>query len=228
MMGGTGTRMAADIPKQYLTIHDKPVFYYIVKRFAAIPEIDEICIVNHEDWIDYVKESIADIDFNCRVQVVAGGNNRSESVRNGLRAVEDMAKPDDVVMIHDATHPYADEEGIRQLIAAVKEYGGATMGACQYDTCYQMNENQEIVKVIPRQEIVSGASPEAFLFKNIYEIYCHASEEELASMTSAGAIALAHNIRMKVIPTKILNLKLTYPEDFRLLQLLLDTYFFTE
>lgn len=228
MMGGIGTRLGADIPKQYVEIDGKPIFYYIVHKYAMMPEIAMICLVSHHSWLDFVREAVSDINLACELRVTAGGDNRSESVRNGLRAIEDFAEAEDVVLIHDATHPYVDVEGVMAVIDAVKEVGGATLGARQYDTCYQMDELHMLKKVIPRQEVVSGASPEAFRFGNISSIYFDADDEELAVMTSAGAIALANNIPMKVIPAKVLNLKLTYPEDLDLLRKLIHTYFFPE
>lgn len=226
MMGGSGTRLGADIPKQYLDVGGHPIFYYIVKKYAQMEDIHRICIVSHSDWIDFVQKAISDIPFCCPVQVAMGGDTRSASVRNGLLAVQHEAAPDDIVLIHDATHPYVDTDGVREIVAAVAETGGATLGACQYDTCYQMNENNMLQQVIPRQELVSGASPEAFRFGDISRIYFDSSPEELAAMTSAGAIALAHHIPMKVIPARCLNLKITYPEDLSLFKILIHSYFF--
>lgn len=228
MMGGSGTRLGTNVPKQYLEINEKPIFHYITKGYALLKEMDRICIVSHKDWLDYVNSVITDIPFHCPVMVVPGGNNRSTSVRNGLRAIEKFASDQDVVLIHDATHPYVDREGVLAIIDAANRVGGATLAACQYDTCYQVDTSNRLKQVFPRQELVSGASPEAFRFGEISRIYFEASEEELSQMTSAGAIALAHNIPMEVIPTKILNLKITYPEDLELFRLLVKTYFFKE
>ena len=227
MMGGTGTRMGADRPKQYLEINGKPVFYYIVRRYAQVDDVSAICIVSHGDWIDYVKEAIVDIDPGTKkILVTQGGDNRSQSVRNGLKAIKPISADGDVILIHDATHPYVDAEGTRGIIYAVNEFGAATLGARQYDTCYRINSDMDLVSVIPREELVSGASPEAFRFGDLYNIYMGSSDEELAAMTSAGAMALHHGIHMKVVPANVLNLKLTYPGDFELLKVLLDTYFF--
>lgn len=226
MMGGSGTRLGADVPKQYLEIDGQPIFKYIVRKYAAMDEISAICMVSHPDWIGYVSDQVSNISGDCMMKVAAGGQSRSESVRNGLRAIEHIASPEDVILIHDATHPYVDCEGTIAVIDAVNRYGGATLGACQYDTCYQMNAEKELIRVIPREELVSGASPEAFRYGDISKIYFSASEAELEKMTSAGAIALAHHIPMKVIPAKVLNLKITYPDDLRLFRLLIQNYFF--
>ena len=80
---------------------------------------------------------VANLNADKVAAVVKGGPNRSTSVLNGLLAVKDWASDDDIVLIHDATHPYCDNEGIKQVIEAVKKHGGATLGQAQYDTVYQ-------------------------------------------------------------------------------------------
>lgn len=225
MMGGSGTRFGADIPKQYVKLENRPIFSYILEAYQACQWIDKIVIVSHGNWITYVKKWVNWLQADKVSQITAGGCNRSASVRNGLVAMKDFASAKDVILIHDATHPYCDKEGTRKVIEAVGQYGGATLGQCQFDTVYQTDDNGFIEKVVPRQKIVSGASPEAFPYQTISDIYLNASAEELENMTSAGAIALAHGIPMKVIPANELNLKITYPNDMKVLMELLNRFF---
>lgn len=225
MMGGSGTRLGADIPKQYIELENRPIFSYILEAHQNHTDIDRIVIVSHESWIDYVQKWVDWLGANKVVCITKGGPNRSSSVRNGLKAMEGWANPEDVVLIHDATHPYCDSSGIRKVIEAVKQYGGATLGQPQYDTVYQTTTDGFIDRVLQRQLVISGASPEAFAYQSIYGIYCCASEEELEKMTSAGAIAMAHNIPMQVVHSEVLNLKITYPHDLRLLTILLHDFF---
>ncbi len=229
MMGGVGSRFGADRPKQYVEIEGKPIFIYILQKLIKTECIDDIVIVSHSEWIDFVKEKIVEfITTEKKIVITAGGETRSESVKNGLKVLKEFSLASDVVLIHDATHPYVDVDGTEKVIEAVKRYGGATLGACQYDTCYRMDGNGFIEEVIPRQFLVSGASPEAFKFQLIYDIYMNALQEELDAMTSAGAIALAHNINMAVVPSNVLNLKITYKNDMELFKKLINTYFFTD
>ena len=72
---------------------------------------------------------------------------------------------------------------------------------------------------------MSGASPEAFRYGDIYRIYTESTQEELESMTSAGAIALAHGIQMEVVPANVLNLKITYPGDMDVFKSLIHDWF---
>lgn len=227
-MGGSGTRFGADIPKQYTIVEDAPIFSYILKKYNQMEEIDKIIIVSHKDWMDYVYEWAEKTRSDKLYRVVPGGATRSESVLNGLEAANEFASADDVVLIHDATHPYVDTVGTIGVIEGVKKYGGATLGQRQYDTCYRMDENSMLEEVVPRTKIVSGASPEAFSFGRIFDIYKNSAKEELERMTSAGAIALAHGIRMEVIPANVLNLKITYPGDMELFRKLCKSYFFED
>ncbi len=226
MMGGTGTRFGKDRPKQYTLIDERPLFSYITQRADQTPSIHRLVVVSHGDWLDYVRQWCEKTVLRLPWEVVAGGDTRSGSVLNGLRALEGVAAADDVVLIHDATHPYLDPEGVALVAEAVRECGGATLASKNYDTVYRTDAQGFLEKVEPRDLIVAGASPEAFRFGAIYDIYRNATPEELASMTSAGAIALAHGIPMKVIPTPVLNLKITYEHDMDLFLRLIHGYFF--
>ncbi len=156
MMGGSGTRFGARIPKQFILVNNIPIFAYILAGYQKCEFVDSITVVSHRDWTDYVKEWADKLQISKLSSITTGGATRSESVLNGLTAIHPFADPEDVILIHDATHPYVDEEGSHLVIEGVKKYGGATLGQCQYDTVYQMDDETHMLKqVIPRREVVS-------------------------------------------------------------------------
>lgn len=228
MMGGSGTRFGADIPKQFVEVNGKPVFSYIVEKYAKNSLIDAMVVVCHASWIDYADEWVAKmVPAGYRYKVTAGGASRSESVKNGLAAAGLFASDEDVILIHDATHPYVDDDNMEKVVEATKRHGGATLGEKQYDTVYGINpETNLLEKVIPRETVVSGASPEAFLFGLINGIYESTPLEELERFTSAGALALANDIAMEVVPTNLINLKITYKHDMEVFRKLFHDYYF--
>ena len=178
--------------------------------------------------MDYTKDWAQRLNLQKILNIVPGGATRSDSVFNGLKALKGIAADDDPVLMHDATHPYVDEEGTKKVAEMVAEYGSATLASLNYDTTYMMDNDNNIVEVIPRRNVIAGASPEGFRYKQIYDIYDQTPEDEMEKMTSVGAIALAHNIPMKVVPTPVLNLKITYPEDMKLFMKLYNNYFFED
>ena len=226
MMGGSGTRFGATIPKQYIKVNDRPIFSYILEGYNKLDCVDKIIIVSHADWVDYVEEVAKEIGADKLYKVVTGGDTRSDSVKNGLICASEYSNDDDVIMIHDATHPYVDKKGTQEVIEGVKEFGGATLASFNYDTVYKMDDDHILTNIEPRFNIVAGASPEAFTFRKIYDIYMGSTKEELESMTSAGAIALHYGIKMKVIKANVINLKITYADDMDLFIKLIDNYFF--
>lgn len=226
MAGGIGARFGEDIPKQYTVIDGCPIFWHIVERYLQMPEINSITIVTNSQWKELVEETVEKYGKTAKIQITNGGATRSESVLNGLLKLKGIANHDDVVLIHDATHPYVDEKGTRDVIFETKKHGGASLASFEYDTCYMMNDEHVIQSIVPRQNLAVGASPEAFLFGKIYEIYINTSKEDLNKMTSAGAVAIANGIAMKVVATDLLNLKITYKRDMELFENLYGTYFF--
>ena len=228
MMGGSGTRFGAELPKQFTMIEEKPLFCYISKKLAKQECVDGIVIVVNPAYLDYTKDWAQRLNLQKILNIVPGGATRSDSVFNGLKALKGIAADDDPVLMHDATHPYVDEEGTKKVAEMVAEYGSATLASLNYDTTYMMDNDNNIVEVIPRRNVIAGASPEGFRYKQIYDIYDLTPEDEMEKMTSVGAIALAHNIPMKVVPTPVLNLKITYPEDMKLFMKLYNNYFFED
>lgn len=226
MMGGSGTRFGASIPKQFVEVEGQPVFSYIMDKYDRFTKVDSITLVCHASWVEYADEWAKKLGIAKYVGAVAGGSTRSESVRNGLRRLAVFADVEDIVLIHDATHPYLDEGATADAIAATRECGAATLGQKQYDTVYRTDAQGVLTEVVPREEIVSGASPELFKFGFIHDIYERSTEAEFEKFTSAGAIALARGVKMKVVPTELVNLKITYKHDMELFQRLFHGYYF--
>lgn len=228
MMGGVGSRFGADIPKQFTMVDNKPLFTYIARKLSQQDVVSGIVVVVNPAWLEFTNVWLDKLNIEKILAVVPGGSTRSDSVFNGLKALKGIAEDHDPVLMHDATHPYVDEEGTKKVAEMVAEYGSATLASLNYDTTYLMDDDNNIVKVIPRRNVIAGASPEGFRYKQIYDIYNQTPEDEMEKMTSVGAIALAHNIPMKVVATTVLNLKITHPEDMSLFVKLHKNYFFND
>ena len=225
MMGGVGSRFGADCPKQFVEIKGKPLFSYILEKLNNNTLVSGVVIICHESWVKFV-QNYCGSKFWKLISVVSGGDSRSESVLNGLRELRKIAKDDDVVLIHDVTHPHLDETKLPELIKKVHETGASTLCSCIYDTCYIKDEDNNITNVIDRKTLAVGASPECFRFGLIYSIYNEATEQELKKMTSAGATFLSKGLKMATVESRLLNLKITYQEDMDLFKALIDDYYY--
>ena len=224
MMAGSGTRFGASIPKQYTYVDNKPIFLPIVEHYANLHFIDALFLVCSSGWIKKVKDWTSHIKKH--IEYVEGGRTRSHSVKNALDAISKIAHNSDVILIHDATQPYLDVPAVVKVIEATKTYGSATLASFGYDTVYQINEDGLVASVLQRNLVINGASPEAFLFSVVYDLYKEKSDDYLEKMTSAGAMVLSSGKPIKFVNTELLNLKITFQRDFELYQLLGEQYFY--
>jgi len=222
MMGGIGSRFNADKPKQFVNVKGKPVFLRFLETIQGFEYVDGIIVVCQKDWIDFVKQIIEKEKLLKVISVVPGGSTRSQSVKNGLFYLRKIANDNDVVLIHDATHPFIDKIKTIELIEKIKEYGAGSLANYVFDTAYIKDSEGRLLSNIDRKTLAIGASPEGFRFGLIYNIFSSSTDKYLDSMTSTGALMADNNIQMVFVETKFPALKITYPDDLKTYEYLID------
>ena len=114
--GGTGSRIKGDTPKQFIKLNGEEILSYSVTTFLNHPQIEEVVIVCHLDWIEHVKSKYPE----CIV--TAGGGRRKDSSLSGVNA----ASPEsEIVLIHDAARPFVSETIITDCLNALKNADGS-------------------------------------------------------------------------------------------------------
>lgn len=103
--GGSGNRMGQSIPKQFLTVNERPVIVYTLEAFQKHPEIDEIAVVCIEGWQAVLQAYANQFNITKLKYIVPGGKNGQDSIRNGVYELEKHHNADDIVLIHDAIRP---------------------------------------------------------------------------------------------------------------------------
>src|ERR1700756_340670 len=174
---GLGTRMApmpsamdakskkAHPSKQFTDLAGTPILIHTLRRFAAMDEVSKIWVALRENEIPGFRERLkaegTDL-LKKKVELVAGGEHRQQSVEHALNAV--AAGPDDIVLVHDAVRPLVTTEIIREVIEAAKKYGAAIAGVPATDTVKQVERTSEgaIIKAtIPRAGVVLAQTPQS-------------------------------------------------------------------
>ena len=123
--GGSGVRMGAGIPKQFLVINGKPVIVHTLQLFQYHDEIDKIYISVLEDYIGYMKELVDEYRLHKTASIIPGGDTAQDSIYNALKKAESENPPDSIVLLHDGVRPFVSYEVISENIAGVKEIGRA-------------------------------------------------------------------------------------------------------
>lgn len=215
LAGGTGTRVGADIPKQFIKVLGKPVLAYTLEIFQNNKNIDAIEIVCHRDWISEVQHIIEKYDISKSKWLTVGGETFQESVMNGVFNLKDKIDKEDMVVISFGVSPMTTDEIIDDSIRICKKHGNAIasedMVLC---TCIKDDEFST-TKNIFRETLKGFSNPWTFRYGELCESYETALEtgilDELEPHTTSLYFALGKRLYFsKTIST---NIKITTSGD---------------
>jgi 2-C-methyl-D-erythritol 4-phosphate cytidylyltransferase len=179
--GGSGHRMGQDIPKQFINVYDKPILIYTLEGFQRHPQIDAIVVVCIEGWENVVWAYAKQFNITKLKWIVPGGKSGQESIRNGVYALEDVAGPDDIVVIHDGVRPLVDEAVLTDVLLVAQKYGNAVTSMPYNEQIFVVNKEDETTtkQYIPRETLRRVSTPQAYRFDLLDSKYHEAFEKEI-------------------------------------------------
>ena len=216
LAGGTGTRLGADIPKQYIEVYGRPVISYCLELFENMSEIDCIWVVAEERWHEFIKSSTGK-----KVKGFSNpGRNRQLSIWNGLQGISDFASSEDVVVIHDAARPLVTEKLVRDCLRECETHDGALPVLPMKDTVY-IGEQGRIVSLLDRQKVFAGQAPEAFLYGKYFEATRELLPEKILNVNGSTEPAILAGMDIAVVEGDEKNFKITTQEDLKRFQMMM-------
>ena len=214
---GSGTRMGADIPKQFMEVGSKPVLAYTLEKFQNNPRISEIVIVTREDSIVLCKD-IADIWGISKVSVITeGGATRQESV---VKGISQLSRSDGYVLIHDGARPLISDSAIDKCIDSVIENKAAAVGVRMKDTVKYSDNGKFITKTVDRSRLWLIQTPQAFDIQLISDCHKKAVSEGFEA-TDDCMLAEHYGIDVALVEGEYENIKITSPADIYVMEGLL-------
>jgi 2-C-methyl-D-erythritol 4-phosphate cytidylyltransferase len=212
LAGGSGLRMGGNMPKQFLSVGDKPIIIRSIEAFLESGSVDKVFVAVSSDFLDYTKELIAEYIGENDISVVVGGKNRNETLLNVLRSIDEI-NDDDVILTHDAVRPFIDKRIIDENISAARKYGACNTVVPAVDTILRSSDGKFIESVPVRSEIFHAQTPQSFSVKKLLSLYENLSEDEMETFTDSCSVFLAAGERVFLVTGDRNNIKLTYPED---------------
>jgi 2-C-methyl-D-erythritol 4-phosphate cytidylyltransferase/2-C-methyl-D-erythritol 2,4-cyclodiphosphate synthase len=209
--GGAGKRLKNHVAKQYLLLNHVPILVHTLKIFQKSKAIDDIILVLPPDDLVLLRQELIDkYELTKVTAIVAGGKERQDSVRNGLAAID--SSKCDLILVHDAVRPFVTEKMIRQVAAAAKATGAASVGVKAKDTIKEARKNNVVTVTIPRQGLWLTQTPQAFKFEIFKKAYKKAYNEKFYGTDDASLVERM-GIKVKMIAGSYDNIKITTPED---------------
>jgi len=212
--GGTGQRMNTHTkPKQFLELHGKPIIIYTLNHFENHPDIDGILIVCVENWVSELKKMIKQYTFEKIIKIVTGGDGADRSIYNGLEALNDVCKEDDIILIHDGVRPLINNELISKNIAKVKEVGSAITVEATRESVVRLNSSDLIAEVPPREKMYTAKAPQSFRYGDIWALYQKGKKDGHRTTDTAHLCSL-YGVEMHTVESTSNNIKITTPADY--------------
>jgi 2-C-methyl-D-erythritol 4-phosphate cytidylyltransferase len=215
---GLGTRMGAEMPKQFLQLDGVPVLILTLRRLASCAAITEFVIATRAEEVDSIATLVGKENLGRPVRVVRGGDTRQDSVANALSEVSPNAN---LILVHDAVRPLITCDQIERVIAEALSCDAAILGVPAMDTVKEVKRASLpadvalITATIPRERVVLAQTPQVFRASLLLEAFAKARQDGVSASDEAGLVErLGHDVHVVVGSER--NLKITRPGDIEL------------
>lgn len=219
--GGVGARMQQAIPKQFMTVFDKPIIAYTMEKFENHPAVDVIAVVCLDGWDNILASYAKQYNITKLKHIFPAGSVGQESIKNGIMGLAEHYGDDAIVLIHDAIRPNLSKDVISDCIAVTKQHGNAIVCIPCQEAMLETIDKISSTSSYPRDNLKRTQTPQGFKLKTIVD--AHKKAAELGITNSVASCTLMIEIGEKVYFSagSEKNIKLTTPEDIEIFKALL-------
>jgi 2-C-methyl-D-erythritol 4-phosphate cytidylyltransferase len=202
-MGGTAR-------KQYLILGGIPLLVLSLKVLQRIESVREIILSVPESDRDYCwREIVSPFGLGKVTHIVAGGQRRQDSVRNGLFAISD---PPDLVLVHDGVRPFIEDDLVENAISCAERTGASVVAMPIHDTVKRVDVHRVIQETLNREELWHIQTPQVFRYDLLVAAHKHAQKENW-EVTDDAALIERMGYPVSVVEGSCFNIKITKPDD---------------
>ena len=215
LAGGTGTRVGANIPKQFIEILGKPILAYTLDNFQIDPEIDAIEVVCHKDCVDAVQSICDKYGIDKLRWLTTGGDTFQKSTLNGIFNLRDKIDPSDIVVVSFGVSPLCTPDIINDSIRIAKEHGNA-ISAEDSPLCTCIKDDEEgTTQNLIRETIKGFSNPWTFRYGELVEAYDEVIRRGILNTLEphTTSVYLALGKRLWFSKSSGYNFKITLKED---------------
>ncbi len=205
---GAGVRINAGEHKTWLELAGKPLLWHALKCACRVPEISVITLLVHPEQLARTRKALDDWQINRKIEPVAGGKLRQDTIVAGLEALPPECG---MVAVHDAARPFASPELFSRVVEAAKRTGAATAAVSPADTVAKVNDAGQ-PEYVDRSRLRLIQTPQAFRREIIESAHRKAAESGL-KVTDDASLVKWMGLEVELVEGEASNFKITYPED---------------
>lgn len=203
LCAGKGSRSGLTYNKMLYRFKNKTVYEMTMDIFLNDERCKQIVVVTKEEELDDLKKLIS----SKKIDYVFGGKERQDSVYNGLQVVKE-----DYVLIHDGARPYLKKENIDDILECLNKNNACLLVVPVKDTI-KVCMDGNIVKTLPREQLVQAQTPQAFKTELIKRCYQKGKVQNYIATDDASLVEYFENIEVKAVLGSYSNIKITTPDD---------------
>ena len=226
LAGGIGSRMGnAEVPKQFLSLGEKPILIHTIEKFIIIDELDKIIVLTPKNFLNHTKDLIKKyIEDNDKIVVIEGGNTRNDTILNSIEYIKDnfSISDEDIILTHDAVRPFVTYKIIQDNIKAALEFGACDTVIPATDTIVESVDGNTIESIPIRSNYYQGQTPQSFRINKLYSLIKELTEEEKSILTDACKIFILKDEKVVLVDGEQTNIKITYVHDLKLANTILE------
>ncbi len=212
---GSGPRMGGRA-KPFLELSGEPILMRALRPFLAHSSVREVVVSLPTAHAESPPKWL--IEADRRIQVVAGGETRRDSVWAGLQALSDTL---DVAVVHDGARPLVSRNVVGRCIDLARRGEGGVAGVPAVDTMKEIDGDGHVVATPDRSRLWHAQTPQAFPLGVIMDAYRRAVTEDFPSTDDAALVERVGG-RVMMVQSSGDNLKITRPEDLKMAELMLS------
>ena len=215
LAGGTGERMHAVVPKQFMEIDGESVLLHTMHAFQQHPLIHEILLVCTPEWEPFVRSEAERGGINKLSGIVGAGESSFASARNGIEYLaEKEADPDTIVLVHDAVRPLITQDIISRNIAVCLTRGNAITALPSHEAYLVTADGRSSDSFQPREGLMRAQTPHTFPLVTLRQMIQLADERGIKTsqsiFTLAGELGIAP---LHIAQGDLRNFKITEQSD---------------
>lgn len=220
--GGSGQRMHQDIPKQFITVNEKPVIVYTLEAFQNHPEIDAIAVVCIAGWENVLSAYAKQFNITKLQYIIPGGENGQSSIRNGIFELEKHFDSDDIVLIHDAIRPMVSADIISDCIVKTRQFGNAITVISCAEAMMETSDGVVSTGSYPRENLKRTQTPQGFKLGEICQLHRDALKAGITNSVASCTLMIEMGKQVYFSHGSEKNIKLTTVEDIDIFKALLQ------
>ena len=215
---GSGTRMQRERAKPFIELGSQPILAHTIQRFLSLAGLSQILIAAAAEYIQECSDILQEVVGNSiSWQCVEGGAERQDSINNALQHVADV----DLVLVHDAVRPFVTANLIEACCRQAERTGAAIPGIPSKDTLKKIDDDRLVQQTPDRKYMWQVQTPQVFKKEILVKAYARAAQEKYVGTDDASLVEwLGKPVKMVKSDTR--NIKITYPQDLKLANLLLN------